>query len=196
MTVNVTEPPNNIPNAVEDVATVDFDKTVTVNVLANDTDSDGDTLTVQSIIQPSVGTATLNTDGSIFFDPQNNVGSISISYTVTDSRGGTDIAMLTIASTDPNDGNDSYPLITNENVSTANNAPVFIDVLANDTDADGDILVLDQVDQGEHGTTVKFNGGVRYTPNPGYIGTDIFYYGVHDGHGHNGSGFVTVTITP
>ena len=196
ITVIVSASPNRSPDAVEDVANVDFDKTITVNVLSNDTDPDGDTLTVQSIVQPSPGVAFLNADGTIFFNPQNNVGSFSISYTVTDGRGGTDIATLTIASTDPNDGNDNYPNITNENVRTPKNTPVFIDVLANDTDADGDILVLDQVDQGEHGTTVKINGGVRYTPNPGFTGTDIFYYGVHDGHGHNGSGFVAITVTP
>ncbi len=195
VTITVTQAPNNAPDAVEDVAAVDFDKTVLVDVLANDTDPDGDTLSVQSIVQPSVGTAVLNNDGTILVDPDGNIGSISVLYTVTDGRGGTDSATLTIASTDPNDGNDAYPDITNEVVTTPKNTPIFIDVLANDSDADGDVLVLDQVDQGENGTTSKVNGGVLYTPNPGFTGTDIFYYGVHDGHGHNGSGNVTITIT-
>jgi len=195
-TVTVTVTPNNAPDAVEDVSDVDFDKTVVVNVLANDTDPDGDTLSVQSIVQPTVGSAVLNNDGTILFNPEGNVGSITVFYTVTDSRGGTDIATLTVASTDPNDGNYAYPDITNEVVSTPKNTAIFIDVLANDTDADGDTLVLDQVDQGANGTTTKVNGGVLYTPNPGFTGTDIFYYGVHDGHGHNGAGNVTVTVTP
>ncbi len=182
-------------DAVEDVADVDFDKTVIVDVLNNDTDPDGDSLSVESIVQPTVGSAILNNDGTILFNPEGNIGSISVLYTVTDGRGGKDSATLTIASTDPNDGNDAYPDITNEVVSTPKNTPIFIDVLANDTDADGDVLVLDQVDQGENGTTTKVNGGVLYTPNPGFTGTDIFYYGVHDGHGHNGSGNVKVSVT-
>ncbi|WP_299881427.1 Ig-like domain-containing protein [uncultured Cocleimonas sp.] len=197
VTVTVTPPPpNNAPDAVEDSAGVDFDKTKTVNVLANDTDPDGDTLSVVSIVQPPLGFAVLNNDGTIFFDPQSNVGSITVTYTISDGRGGSDTATLTFSSTDPNDGNDSYPEIYNEVVSTPKNTPIFIDVLANDSDADGDVLILDQVDQGQNGTTTKVNGGVLYTPNPGFTGTNIFYYGVHDGHGHNGSGNVTVTVTP
>ena len=43
----------------------------------------------------------------------------------------------------------------------------------------------------ENITTTKVDGGVLYIPNPEFIGTDIFYYGVHDGHGHN----VKVTVT-
>jgi len=197
-TVSITVPVNNEPDAVEDVADVFFDQTITIDVLSNDTDPDNDILSVQSIVQPPNGIATLNEDGTIFFDPQNTVGSISIGYTVTDGRGGTDFAVLTVSSTDPNDGNDAFPDITNEFVSTPSNTSIFIPVLANDSDADGDILVLDQVDQGENGITQKVtqNGvlGVLYTPNPGFIGTDIFYYGVHDGFGHNGSGFVEVTV--
>ena len=197
-TVTVTVPANSPPDADEESADVDFDKTITVDVLANDTDIDNDVLTVVSIVQPSLGFAQLNTDGTIFVDPQNNVASLSIAYTVSDGRGGFDIAVLTIASTDPNDGNDAYPNITNEYVTTSKNTAIFIDVLTNDSDADGDVLVLDQVDQGEFGSTEKVtqNGvlGVLYTPT-GVTGTDIFYYGVHDGHGHNGSGFVEVTIT-
>ncbi len=201
VSVIVSAPPvNNPPDAVEDSVATDFDKAITVNVLANDTDPDGDTLSVLSIVQPPVGIATLNTDGSILFDPQSNVGSISIGYTVSDGRGGTDFAVLTVASSDPNDGNDAYPTISNENVSTPKNTSIFIDVLANDFDADGDILILDQVDQGQNGTTAKVtqNGvlGVLYTPNPGFVGTDEFYYGVHDGFGHNGSGKTTITVNP
>ncbi|GAA0394894.1 hypothetical protein GCM10009133_00070 [Cocleimonas flava] len=194
-TVFVTVP-NNSPDAVEDVADVDFDKTVLVNVLANDTDPDGDTLSVESIVQPTVGSAVLNNDGTILFNPEGNIGSITVFYTVSDGRGGTDVAALTVASTDPNDGNDAYPSITNEVVTTPKNTAIFIDVLANDSDADGDVLILDQISPPDNGTAVKQSGGgVLYTPNPGFVGTDIFYYGVHDGHGHNGSGNVTITVT-
>ena len=198
VTITVTAPPvNNAPDAVEDVAGVFFNQTITINVLQNDTDPDNDILSVESIQPATQGVATLNADGTIFFDPQGNVGSISIPYTVSDGRGGTDIAVLTVSSTDPNDGNDAFPDISNEFVSTPKNTPITVNVLANDSDADGDALILDQVDQGENGATVKVsNGIVTYTPNPDFTGTDIFYYGVHDGFGHNGSGFVRVTVTP
>lgn len=195
-TLKFPELTNHAPDAVEDSPSTNHTVPITINVLLNDTDPDGDTLTVISIIQPPFGTATLNANGTILFDPQGHVGSHSISYTISDGRGGTDTAIATIATSDPNGGHGAYPDISDENVTTPKNTPIFIDVLANDSDADGDVLILDQVDSGGHGTTTKVNGGVLYTPEAGYTGTDEFYYGVHDGHGHNGAGKVTVTITP
>jgi len=199
-TVTVTVPTNNAPDAVEDVASVFFNETVTVNVLANDTDPDGDTLSIVpgSVSVFTLGFARLNTNGTIFFDPQGNVASLSVFYTVTDGRGGTDSAVLTISSTDPDDDNESFPDTTNDFVTTPVNTAVFIDVLGNDTDADGDTLLLGMVDQGQNGTTqaVTRNGvvGVLYTPNPGFTGLDTFFYGVEDGRGKNGSGIVEITV--
>ena len=197
VTITVTAPPvNHAPDAVEDAPSTNFTEAITIDVLANDTDPDGDTLTVTSITQPTFGTTVLNADGTVTFDPQGNIGSITFSYTISDGRGGTDSTVVTIASSDPNDGNNAFPDIVDDHVTTKVNTPITIDVLANDSDADGDVLVLDQVDGGSHGTTTKVNGKVLYTPVAGFTGTDSFYYGVHDGHGHNGSGLVTVTVTP
>ncbi len=195
--VTVTAPPvNHAPDAVEDAPSTNYTEAITIDVLANDTDPDGDTLTVTSITQPTFGTTVLNANGTVTFDPQGHIGSITFSYTISDGHGGTDSTVVTIASSDPNDGNNAFPDIVNDNVTTQINTPILIDVLANDSDADGDVLVLDQVDGGSHGTTAKVNGKVLYTPVAGFTGTDSFYYGVHDGHGHNGSGLVTVTVTP
>lgn len=187
---------NHAPDAVEDAPSTDHTVAITINVLANDTDPDGDTLTVTSITPPTFGTTTLNADGSVLFDPQGNIGSITFSYTISDGRGGTDSTVVTIASSDPNDGNNSFPTIVDDNVETRINTAILIDVFVNDFDADGDTLILDQVDSGSNGTTEKVGNKILYTPIAGFTGTDTFYYGVHDGHGHNGSGLVTVTVTP
>lgn len=187
---------NHAPDAVEDAPSTNHTEAITINVLANDTDPDGDTLTVTSITPPTFGTTTLNADGSVLFDPQGTIGSISFSYTISDGRGGTDTTVVTIASSDPNDGNNSFPTIVDDNVETSINKAILIDVFANDSDADGDTLILDQVDSGSNGTTTKVGNKILYTPIAGFTGTDTFYYGVHDGHGHNGSGLVTVTVTP
>ena len=198
--VNPTVVPNRAPDAVEDVASVSFNQTVTVDVLANDTDPDGDTLSIipESVAAITQGQATLNADGTITFDPQNTVASLSVFYTVTDGRGGTDSAVLTIASTDPADNNISFPTVNNEFVTTPINTPIFIDVLANDFDSDGDTLSIDMVDNPTDGTTEKVtrNGveGILYTPDPGFTGVNVFFYGVPDGRGNNGSGFVRVTV--
>ena len=196
VTITVTAPSvNRFPDAVEDAADVLFNQTVTVDVLSNDTDPDNDVLSVLSIVQPPVGIAKLNTNGTIFFDPQNNVGSISIGYTVSDGRGGTDFAILTVSSTDPSSGNFGWPNITDENITIPVNTVIFIDVLDNDSDPDGDTLILDELSGFDHGTAIKMDGGIQYTPDPSFIGTDYIYYGVHDGFGHNGFGTVTIKVT-
>ena len=187
---------NEVPVANPDTVETEMDTSVIINLIANDTDPDNDVLSVLSIVQPSVGVATLNANGTIFFDPQNNVGSISIGYTVSDGRGGTDFAILTVSSTDPNNGNFGWPVIVDENVTTISGTAVFVDVLANDSDPDGDTLILDQLSGADNGTAIKINGGIRYTPDPGFVGTDFVYYGVHDGFGHNGFGTITITVTP
>ncbi len=192
---DVVVPPKNVaPVANEDAPTTTKDKAITIDVLANDTDADHDTLTIDSVTQPNNATVAI-VNNKIRFTPKGVVGSIAFSYTVSDGHGHTDQTVVTVATTDPSSGNFHYPLITGETVYTKQGVAITIDVLANDTDADGDTLILDQVDSGSMGTTHKVNGKVLYTPIAGMVGTDEFYYGVHDGHGHNGNGKVTVIVT-
>ena len=189
------EPPkeNVAPIANEDAPSTTSDKAITIDVLANDTDADNDTLTIKSVTQPQGATVSI-VNNKIRFVPQGVVGSISFSYTVSDGHGHTDNTIVTVATTSPSGQNIHYPLIVNETITVKEGVAITIDVLANDSDADGDTLILDQVDSGSYGTTHKVNGKVVYTPIPGYTGPDEFYYGVHDGHGHNGSGKVTINI--
>jgi len=188
--------PNTPPKAGEDAVTTEYTKTITFNVLANDTDSDCDPLKVGAITQATTGVAKLNADNTITYDPQNMVGSFYFTYTVSDGHGGVTTAGVSVASHDPKDGNDNWPKATADAVTTKPATPIFIDVLANDSDDDGDSLILGSVDTPRHGTIKIENNGVTYTPTAGYTGTDSFYYGVHDNHGHTDSATVTVTIAP
>ncbi|WP_238770851.1 Ig-like domain-containing protein [Vibrio furnissii] len=66
-------------------------------VLANDSDPDGDTLTIISVDSPSTGTVTLNEDGTISFKPAAGFnGDATFTYTVQDSDGLTDSATVTV----------------------------------------------------------------------------------------------------
>jgi hypothetical protein len=69
-----------------------------------------------------------------------------------------------------------------------------VDVLNNDSDADGDILTVATVTQPSHGTTTLVNGVVRYTPEMAFSGTDSFIYTVSDGQGGTDTATVTVTV--
>lgn len=75
------------PSANNDTRSILVNSTVTINVLANDSDADGDTLFVTDVSTPGHGQVTLNEDNSIRYVPDANyVGADSFSYTVSDSN--------------------------------------------------------------------------------------------------------------
>ena len=69
-----------------------------------------------------------------------------------------------------------------------------IDVLANDTDADGDTLTLVSVTQASHGTVAITSGGVTYTHDGSATSSDSFTYAASDGNGGTATGTVSITI--
>ena len=201
---------NRPPNAAEDAPTTTSDTPINIDVLLNDSDPDGNPIRILSFTQPDYGVVTeVSISGPspasrrrhLRFDPQGHVGSITFSYTITDGRSlspnHTDTTTVTVATTSPTDTTHTgWPVIANESITVKKGQSIMIDVLANDSDPDGDTLILDQVDSGAHGTTTKVNGKVRYTPVAGFTGKDEFWYGVHDGYGHNGAGRVSITVVP
>ncbi len=88
---------NDIPQASDDSANTDQDTAVTVNVLTNDSDIDGDTLSVSSVSDPANGTAINNGDGTVTYTPDSGFfGTDSFSYTIDDGNSGSDTATVTI----------------------------------------------------------------------------------------------------
>ncbi|WP_139984516.1 ThuA domain-containing protein [Nocardioides litoris] len=96
---------------------------------------------------------------------------------------------------DPVDPVNAAPVAVDDTATTAQDTVATIDVLANDTDADEDaVLVVDSVTAPAHGTAVVEDGEVVYTPAAGFSGTDSFDYVVSDGTDTD-TGTVTVTVT-
>jgi hypothetical protein len=96
-TAEVTSPPNSSPTANDDSLTTVADTSITANVLANDSDPDGDTLTITSITDPANGSATSNGNGSVTYTPDPGfVGSDSFDYTASDGKGGSDTATVSV----------------------------------------------------------------------------------------------------
>ena len=201
ITVNDTNNGGNVPpDAVEDSLSSTINaREFEINVLANDTDANGDTLRVQ-IVEPARSGSVRLVNGRVLYTPPSTTASDTFRYTVADGRGGTDSTSVTIGVRDPNDPNLNNPVVRNEFVTISAGESIIIKVLDNDTDADGDTLSLDQVTSGSQGSTTKVadeNGllnWVRYTSLSTATGTDVFYYGVPDGRGGNGSGKVTITF--
>jgi len=92
-------------------------------------------------------------------------------------------------------GANTAPDANDDGALTAPNTKITINVLANDTDPDGDTLSVSAVTQGTNGTVEANGTTATYTPNPGFYGTDSFTYTAADGHGGTASATVNVTVT-
>ncbi|MBR0191775.1 MAG: cadherin-like domain-containing protein [Thermoguttaceae bacterium] len=167
-----------------------------LDVLANDSDQDGDTLSVVSITQPTYGLAALFADGRIFYLPVGNVTSDSFTYTIEDEFGGQSTATVTITGSgdDPtNPEENEQPVAQDDSVSVNQNGYVLIDVLANDSDPDGDALTILSTTQPTNGAVIiSKDDKFLYICNGAPL-DDSFTYTVSDGRG--GTSTATVTIT-
>jgi len=97
-TINIV---NNAPLAVDDSAITSVDASVTIDVLNNDSDIDGDTLTIDSVTQGTSGGSVVNNSGSnVTYTPVGGFsGSDSFTYTISDGKGGTDTASVNVTVT-------------------------------------------------------------------------------------------------
>lgn len=195
-TIAPTPPPpdevNSSPQASDDAATTPEDAGVTIAVLSNDRDADGNALTVAAVTQGANGTVVINPDDTITYTPNADYsGTDTFTYTVSDGKGGTDTSTTAITVTPVNDA----PVAAADTAATTEGTGVTISVLGNDSDADGDALTVVAVTQGADGT-VAINGDntVIYNPNLGFSGADSFTYTITDGTGGFGTATVTVAV--
>ena len=116
---------NNIPVANEDTASTDEDMAVIIDVLTNDTDTDGDILSVDSASAIN-GTVAVNVDGTLLYIGNQDFNGIdTIVYTVSDGNGGFDTASV-IVDVLPIDDNLSAQLIQVRNIETMTKAQASI----------------------------------------------------------------------
>ena len=189
VTVNAV---NDAPVAVNDVARTNEDTPVTVAVLANDTDPDGDVLTVTAASAPN-GTVIVNPNGTITYTPRANFsGTDTITYTISDGKGGTSTATVTVTVDPVNDS----PVATNDVATTNEDTPVTVAVLGNDTDIDGDPLSVVSATAPNGTVMINANGTITYTPSLNFNGTDTITYQISDGKGGFSTATVTVTVVP
>lgn len=181
---------NRAPVAENDIAVAARNgEGVFIDVLANDADPDGDALSIASVTQPASGSV-VNSGEFLTYTPADGFqGEDSFTYTVTD---GTDTATATVTVSVANDA----PVVQSDSAETVSGVPVLIDVLANDSDPNGDALELVSVSSASGGTTSIVGDSVRYESDGGFTGTDSFTYTVRDAGGAEVTGEVTVTVTP
>ncbi|WP_299546271.1 cadherin-like domain-containing protein [uncultured Tateyamaria sp.] len=193
-TVNVTvNPVNDAPDAVNDTATTDEDTPVTIDALGNDTDVDGDDLTITGASVPAdQGTVEIVNNELLFTPAPDFNGDATISYAISDGNGGTDTAEVVVNVTPVNDD----PVAVDDLADTMEDEPVVIDLLGNDTDVDGDDLTLGAVSvPADQGTVVdNGDGTVTFTPAPNFNGPATIDYTVVDGNGGSDAGQAIVNV--
>ena len=191
VTVSVT-PVNDAPVAVDDTASTTEDAPVTIPVLANDSDVDGDDLTVTSASSPD-GSVVINPDGTITFTPNANFNGVTtITYTISDGNGGTDTATVTLTVVPANDP----PVARDDTATVTEDAPATIDVLGNDNDPEGDPLTVTEASSPDGTVTINPDGTLTFTPNANFNGTTTITYTISDGNGGFDTATVTVSVTP
>jgi hypothetical protein len=92
------------------------------------------------------------------------------------------------------DTSNRAPNTVADNAATPRGEAVTINVLANDTDPNGDALTITAVSKPQFGAAATNGQNVTYTPKAGFAGQDSFSYFVSDGHGNTTAGSVTVIV--
>ncbi|ELB2894950.1 tandem-95 repeat protein, partial [Vibrio alginolyticus] len=196
-TVNVdVTPVNDAPVAKDDAATTQEDTAVTIDVLPNDTDIDGDTLSIESASVPEAQGTVEIVDGKLVFTPAENFhGDAEITYTVTDGS-------LTDQAT------------VNVTVNAVNDTPVVESSLADQTlaedftpysiDLNTAFSDVDNVD-GELSFSVSGNSNIQvaivngiatFTPTADWNGSETLTFTATDPSGESVSQTVNFTVAP
>ncbi|EJK2412831.1 tandem-95 repeat protein [Vibrio parahaemolyticus] len=185
-------PINDAPNAENDVITTEEDTAVTIDVLVNDSDVEGDALSIQSASVPKEQGTVEVVDGKLVFTPAENFnGEATISYIVTDGDL-TDEAKVSVTVTPVNDA----PVAKDDIATIQEDTTVTIDVLTNDTDVDGDKLSIESASvPKEQGTVEVVDGKLVFTPAENFNGDAEITYTVTDGE-LTDEAKVTVTVNP
>jgi hypothetical protein len=199
--------PNHPPVTSPDAYTTMRNQTLTrasdTGVLANDSDADGDALSVLLVNAPAHGALTLTVNGGLSYTPNSNfTGTDSFSYQITDGKSTSSVTMvtLTVNAPPPPPPENQTPVATADAYEGLQNLTLYVDaargLLANDTDADGDPLrVLLLAPSSDGLLTLQSEGSFTFQPANDFTGTAQFSYCATDGNSTSAIATVTLTIT-
>ncbi|MBX7050476.1 MAG: tandem-95 repeat protein [Flavobacteriales bacterium] len=173
VTINVL-PVNETPDAVNDDYVTDEDTTLNGDVTENDSDGDGDALTISIVSDVANGTLVLNADGTFTYTPDPNFnGTDSFTYSACDPFAACDVATVTIVVNPVNDAPqavEDFYTVLEDNILNGN-------VTDNDLEVDGDAVTVTLIDGPTSGSIVlNIDGSFTFTPNAGFTGIASFTY--------------------
>jgi VCBS repeat-containing protein len=167
-----------------------------LGLIGNDRDPDGDPLTIIAVTptDETHGTASLNQFSNVEYIPDLNFSGIArFNYTVSDGRGGTDTATISIQV-----GSNQAPVANPDPYSVNEDTTLTVPtrgVLTNDTDANNNPLTATLVTGPSNGMlALNSDGGFTYTPNGNFNGSDSFTYKANDGTADSNVATVSIAV--
>ncbi|MDZ4823708.1 MAG: Ig-like domain-containing protein [Flavobacteriales bacterium] len=192
-TVYVTVvPTNDPPVANNDYKFLNEDTNANGNVSTNDSDPENDVLTFNVIATSQHGTLIMQPNGMYAFTPFLHYSGSDIAwYQVCDPTGHCDQAQITFEIAEVNDP----PVAVNDVYTGNEDAIIYGNVVDNDIEVEDEVLVIELMENVEHGTlSISNDGSFSYTPELDWLGTDEFSYLVIDPCGAGDFGIATIII--
>jgi len=188
------------PVAVNDGATVAEDAPATaIDVLINDSDSDGGPQSIDTVTQPPNGFVVITNDGAdLTYTPAANycndeTSTDNFTYTLIPADSTATVQVTVTCVNDPPEATDDAFAI-DEDTQLEIAAP---GALGNDSDVDGDSLTATLLNDVGNGTLImNSDGSFTYTPNPDFNGADSYDYKVCDTQGACDTATANITVNP
>ena len=209
--VGYTVAPNQAPVALGDTASTQPDIYVNIDVLANDSDPDGDPLSIaglsSSFDYPDWNNGRTWQGGWVsvqtvadklmvnYIPPTGFSGMDTFVYQARDLYGAYSVPVLVTVNVIGN----SPPVANDDLATVVRNTTADIDVLKNDTDPDNDVIYIASVGTPDQGgsvsiVTIDDKEKIHYEPALDFLGTEIFTYSIVDGRGGSASATVIISV--
>lgn len=185
--------PNRPPIAVADSVSTSEDVPITVDVVANDRDADGDRLMIATYDERSARGAEVVCAGvdCTYTPPADSWGWDTFEYSVTDGNGTFSTAVVAVEIVSVNDA----PVALDDVATTSADTSVIIYVLVNDSDPEGDSRTIVDFDEiSAAGGSISCGTFCVYVPPAGFSGSDSFGYRIEDEAGNPSEATVLVTV--
>lgn len=185
---------NTAPTGVNDSITLQgIANAITFDPRGNDSDPNGDALTITAVGAATYGTVSIVNGGKAILYSRLYPGDDSFTYTISDGHGHTTTATVNV--TDPSMASNAAPTASADMGPTLIGVARTFDPRWNDVDPDGDPLTIISIGTPLYGTAAIVNNGTAIQYTRSATGSESFSYTVSDGHGHTATSTVYSLVT-